>query len=75
MRGATRSFIVASPALSVLTFAIRLQRAWLAIFLAAVLCLACVAASERQPLFANQAHLTSNARDLPQRFQEMIQRR
>lgn len=41
--------------------------------LLALIFAACVAASERQSLFADQAQMAGHA--LPQRFQEMIQRR
>jgi hypothetical protein len=34
-----------------------------------------VAASERQPLFADSMQMTAGGRALPQRFQEMVQRR
>ena len=52
-----------------------LQRAIITLLLLAVLCLACVAAHDRQPLFADSQRFASGSRALPQRFQEMVQRR
>ena len=52
-----------------------LQRSVLFMALFCLVFIACVAAADRQPLFADQAHLTAGARNLPQRFQEMVQRR
>jgi hypothetical protein len=48
-------------------------KSFLLFALLALIFAACVAASERQSLFADQAQLAGHA--LPQRFQEMIQRR
>jgi hypothetical protein len=51
------------------------QRTVAILALFAILFIACVAASERQPLFADSMQMTAGGRALPQRFQEMVQRR
>lgn len=49
------------------------QRAIAVLALFALIFIACVAASDRQPLFADSTQM--GGRVLPQRFQEMVQRR
>jgi hypothetical protein len=50
------------------------QRSICILALFALIFIACVAASERQPLFADSTQM-AGGRALPQRFQEMVQRR